>query len=167
MKILKKIFFASSLAAALVFGACSSQSGSYIAATAPQEDIAAALDNSKWVPFFVVEESNISVPPNAQTEFGKIFISFKRERGKTAVYGMSGANIFRGEAEIKNDGEIEFKNITSTMRMGRFAEYEALFLKALADAKFAELAGASTLFLYDDNFNGERTLIMKLERIPN
>lgn len=144
--------------------ACSSSSNeSFEPIEQEAHDFRQDLADTVWIPYYILGQENCEIPKNAKTEFGIVSIAFSNsQNGSFKVSGMSGANLFSGTAEISDSYKIQFKNLVSTMRLGTYSDYESLFLKALARAKFIEIE-PNFLSLFDE-VDGLKVQIMSLRK---
>lgn len=123
---------------------------------------ASNLDNTFWIPTFVMNQDKLECPANATTDFGKVFISFKNTPAGLRVHGMSGVNIFNGMLKFESDGEVDFSKMMSTMRAGKFLAYEQNFLKALDETDVIVMSD-DTLNFYEEE-DDKNVLIMSFKK---
>lgn len=114
----------------------------------------------KWQPMYVANLDGVSAPPNNETDFGPVYISFAKGEDGLDVRGMSGCNIFNGGLVFKGLNDVEFTKMLSTKRMGRYANYENKFLEALAGANYVMLENG-VLYFCKKSDDGGVTVVLK------
>lgn len=169
MKLKKTLFVKFAAIVAIFLSACTSNADCCKAAKLADGECivnsanVASLNLTAWQPVFVLGHENVRVPQNAETDFGKVFISFKNSPEGIRVHGMSGVNIFNGYLKFERDGEADFSKIVSTMRAGKYMSYERIFLEALDETEYITMS-ADTLNFYEKD-DGKMHLLMSLKKL--
>ena len=152
---LKKIFSVFAAAAACFFCGCASFDKYYYFD---------GVAGCKWVPVYVAGTGGVEIPPDAETEFGKVYISFSESGSGYDIKGMSGCNIFHGGVELKGGREIEFEKMLHTNRKGKYAEYELKFLQAISKSHYMVCKGQ--ILYFSMKKGGGEIALMRLRKEP-
>ncbi|MBO5781183.1 MAG: META domain-containing protein [Opitutales bacterium] len=151
MKIISKLFVAMSL---VLLCACSTI-GEYM--------MADEITGFQWRPMYVANLDGVSEPPNNETDFGPVYISFSKGEDGLDVRGMSGCNIFNGGLAFKGLNDVEFTKMLSTRRMGKYAAYEDKFLSALNSTNYMVLENG-ILYFCKKSDDGSSMVVLKFCR---
>lgn len=92
------------------------------------------LANTTWKPVFLANQKDAPMPDSAD-EF--VFLHFGSD---LKINGMSGNNLFGGDAIISRNGSFSTSNMFSTRRMGPYGRYEYKFLQAIEKSNRIYLA---------------------------